>query len=81
MYCQLILQVFRLAAKTTRPYVAPVISAQSTVTVKYYTDARLVCNVTGYPTPSVRWEYNQVIKIKLLIYSIYYCQVKSYTHV
>ncbi|XP_063438578.1 fibropellin-1-like isoform X1 [Mytilus trossulus] len=48
-----------VASQSTRPYVAPVISAPSTVIVKYYTDARLVCNVTGYPTPSVRWEYNQ----------------------
>ncbi|CAC5385821.1 unnamed protein product [Mytilus coruscus] len=48
-----------VTSQTTRPYVAPVISAPSTLIVKYYTDARLICNVTGYPTPSVRWEYNQ----------------------
>lgn len=48
------------AAKNTRPFVAPLISAPATVLVKYYTDARLVCNVTGYPQPSVRWEFEKV---------------------
>ncbi|XP_076081840.1 hemicentin-1-like isoform X2 [Mytilus galloprovincialis] len=46
-------------AKNTRPFVAPLISAPATVLVKYYTDARLVCNVTGYPQPSVRWEFEK----------------------
>ncbi|CAC5385823.1 NEGR1 [Mytilus coruscus] len=43
-----------VTAKTTRPFVAPLISAASTVIVKYYTDATLLCNVTGYPKPSNR---------------------------
>ncbi|CAG2190191.1 HMCN [Mytilus edulis] len=43
-----------VTAKNTRPFVAPLISAPATVLVKYYTDARLVCNVTGYPQPSNR---------------------------
>ncbi|XP_071140710.1 leucine-rich repeats and immunoglobulin-like domains protein 1 [Mytilus edulis] len=47
------------AAKNTRPFVSPLISAPATVLVKYYTDARLVCNVTGYPQPSVRWEFEK----------------------
>ncbi|XP_076082109.1 uncharacterized protein LOC143052856 isoform X2 [Mytilus galloprovincialis] len=39
-------------------HVAPVITAPSEVTVFYYTEAKLVCNVTGYPTPAVKWLYN-----------------------
>lgn len=55
--------VLFVAAKNTRPFIAPLISTSSTVVVKYYTDATLFCNVTGYPKPSVKWEYLKVILI------------------
>ncbi|CAC5371496.1 unnamed protein product [Mytilus coruscus] len=45
--------------KTKRPFVAPLISIPSTVIVKYYTNATQLCNVIGYPKPSVTWEYKK----------------------
>ncbi|VDI16952.1 neural cell adhesion molecule [Mytilus galloprovincialis] len=36
----------------------PIIRALSTVQVNYHSDAKLVCNVTGYPVPSITWKYN-----------------------
>ncbi|VDI75359.1 Hypothetical predicted protein, partial [Mytilus galloprovincialis] len=38
--------------------IAPLIDAPSTVQVKYYSEGRLRCNVTGYPTPLVKWKHN-----------------------
>lgn len=59
------------SAKTSRPYAAPVISAPSTVKVRYYTDARLVCTITGYPEPTVKWEYSKVIPVSVDSTAIY----------
>ncbi|XP_071140984.1 neurofascin-like [Mytilus edulis] len=39
-------------------HVSPVITAPSEVERFYYTEAKLVCNVTGYPKPDVKWLYN-----------------------
>ncbi|CAG2222396.1 HMCN [Mytilus edulis] len=36
----------------------PIIRALSTVQVKYHSDAKLVCNVEGFPVPSITWKYN-----------------------
>ncbi|XP_071140981.1 uncharacterized protein [Mytilus edulis] len=46
--------------KPERQYIAPLISAPFMIKVYYYTDANLVCNVTGYPTPIVKWQFNQI---------------------
>ncbi|CAG2219379.1 HMCN [Mytilus edulis] len=46
--------------KPERQHIAPIISAPSMVQVYYYTDANLVCNVTGYPIPIVKWQFNQI---------------------
>ncbi|XP_076082120.1 contactin-5-like [Mytilus galloprovincialis] len=46
--------------KPERQHIAPLISTPSMVQVYYYTDAILVCNVTGYPTPIVKWQFNQI---------------------
>lgn len=51
---------FIFLAKPERQHIAPLIAAQSMVQVYYYTDANLVCNVTGYPTPIIKWQFNQV---------------------
>ncbi|CAC5395412.1 unnamed protein product [Mytilus coruscus] len=37
--------------------VSPSITATSEVEVNYYADAKLVCNVTGYPTPRIKWKF------------------------
>lgn len=37
--------------------VAPQITSLDRVAAKYWTDAILVCNVTGNPTPTVKWYY------------------------
>ena len=44
----------------TKPHISPVVTAPSTVQVNYYTDARLECHVTGFPTPSIMWSLNDV---------------------
>ncbi|VDI52317.1 Hypothetical predicted protein [Mytilus galloprovincialis] len=36
----------------------PIIRALSTVQVNYHSDAKLVCNVEGFPVPSITWKYN-----------------------
>jgi hypothetical protein len=54
-------------AKATKPHTAPVITAPSTVKVNYYTDARLECNVTGFPTPSIMWSFNDVTINNIII--------------
>ncbi|XP_063396900.1 hemicentin-1-like [Mytilus trossulus] len=38
--------------------VAPKITALSEVEVNYYADAKLVCNVTGVPTPRIKWKFS-----------------------
>lgn len=35
----------------------PIIRALSTVQVNYHSDAKLVCNVEGFPVPSITWKY------------------------
>lgn len=40
--------------------VAPVITTAPDVIVNFYTEAIIVCNVTGYPTPDIKWIYDQV---------------------
>ncbi|XP_063418146.1 hemicentin-1-like [Mytilus trossulus] len=60
-------KVIRLIVKA-KPgilHTGPVIHTLSTVKVDYYTDAVLVCNVTGFPTPTVTWKYGN----KLLLTS------------
>lgn len=49
-----------IAARNEHPHVAPVIHAPSTIQQKYYTEARITCNVTGDPTPNVAWIHNDV---------------------
>lgn len=44
-------------AKPALLHTGPVIHAISTVKVDYYTDAKLVCNVTGFPKPTVTWKH------------------------
>ncbi|XP_076082119.1 neuronal cell adhesion molecule-like [Mytilus galloprovincialis] len=51
------IQVIRTPA---RQHTLPVILAPAMVNVDYYTDAKLVCNITGFPTPDVKWLYNQI---------------------
>ncbi|CAC5361985.1 unnamed protein product [Mytilus coruscus] len=52
-------KVIHLIVKAKPPilHTGPVIHALSTVKVDYYTDAKLVCNVTGFPTPTVTWKH------------------------
>jgi hypothetical protein len=66
--------VIFVLAKATTPHIAPVVTAPSTVQVNYYMDARLECNVTGFPTPSIIWSFNDVtINIQLVIITFLYC--------
>ncbi|XP_076080084.1 putative oxidoreductase PXDNL [Mytilus galloprovincialis] len=44
------------------PRVAPVITTSPHVIVNYYTEAEIICNVTGFPTPHITWEYDQIMK-------------------
>lgn len=49
-------------AKPAQLHTAPVIhSSLSTVKVDYYTNAKLVCQATGFPTPSITWKYNNKV--------------------
>jgi hypothetical protein len=65
---------FCILAKPTKPHMAPLITAPPTVQVNYYMDARLECNVTGFPTPSIIWSFNDVtINIQLVIITFLYC--------
>ena len=65
---------FVFLAKPTKPHIAPLITAPPTVQVSYYMDARLECNVTGFPTPSIIWSFNDVtINIQLVIITFLYC--------
>jgi len=64
---------FCILAKPTKLHTAPLITAPSTIQVNYYTDARLECNVTGFPTPSIMWSFNDVtINIQLVIITFLY---------
>ena len=66
--------VIFVLAKATTPHIAPVVTAPSTVQVNYYMDARLECHVTGFPTPSIIWSFNDVtINIQLDIITFLYC--------
>ncbi|CAC5384319.1 HMCN [Mytilus coruscus] len=47
----------QIRAKPAVLYTGPVIHAIFTVKVDYYTDAKLVCNVTGFPIPTVTWKH------------------------
>ncbi|XP_076108849.1 uncharacterized protein LOC143076840 [Mytilus galloprovincialis] len=38
-------------------HVTPRITAPFEVEVNYYANAKLVCNVTGYPTPRIQWKF------------------------
>lgn len=51
----------------------PIIRALSTVQVNYHSDAKLVCNVTGYPVPSITWKYNNVSTIWNYTWPIHIC--------
>ncbi|VDI45895.1 Hypothetical predicted protein [Mytilus galloprovincialis] len=48
-------------AKLQKIHSAPIIHALSMVQVNYYGDARLVCNVKGYPSPAINWKYNNIL--------------------
>ncbi|CAG2217861.1 HMCN [Mytilus edulis] len=65
------------------PHVAPVIHAPSTVQVKYYTEARITCNVTGFPTPTIKWNHNnipvQTSGHTLVIHSVTNTTIGTYT--
>ncbi|VDI13473.1 Hypothetical predicted protein, partial [Mytilus galloprovincialis] len=45
-------------AGNEKPHVAPLIHVPSQIQVKYYTEARITCNVTGFPKPNVAWIHN-----------------------
>ncbi|XP_071138698.1 uncharacterized protein [Mytilus edulis] len=70
-------------AKNEKPHVAPLIHAPSTIQVEYYTEARLICNVTGFPTPNVKWTRNdnpiQSFGNTLVIHSVTNATTGSYT--
>lgn len=59
-----VLFLFNISFLATQPSLfAPVITAPSILKVNYYTEAVIVCDVTGYPTPDIKWEYKQVCYI------------------
>ncbi|CAC5407140.1 HMCN [Mytilus coruscus] len=70
-------------ARNEHPHVAPVIHAPSTIQVKYYTEARITCNVTGFPTPNVAWIHNdnpvQSSGNTLVIHSVTNATTGTYT--
>ncbi|CAC5424735.1 NOTCH3 [Mytilus coruscus] len=49
-------------ARYEKPHIAPLIHAPSIIQVKYYTEAKITCNVTGFPTPNVTWIHNDFTK-------------------
>ncbi|VDI14974.1 Hypothetical predicted protein [Mytilus galloprovincialis] len=52
-------KVIHVIVKAKPPilHTGPIIHALTTVKVDYYTDARLRCNVSGFPTPSITWKH------------------------
>ncbi|VDI57264.1 Hypothetical predicted protein [Mytilus galloprovincialis] len=46
-------------AKPQKLHIAPVIHIISLVQVNYYGDANIICNVSGYPAPSITWKFNR----------------------
>ncbi|XP_071138696.1 neuronal cell adhesion molecule-like [Mytilus edulis] len=70
-------------ARNDKPHVAPLIHAPSTIQVKYYTEAKITCNVTGYPTPSVAWIHDdnpvQFSGNTLVIHSVTNATTGTYT--
>ncbi|CAG2257832.1 HMCN [Mytilus edulis] len=47
-------------ANNNAPHEVPVIHAPPVIQVKYYTEARITCNVTGSPKPNVAWIHNDI---------------------
>ncbi|XP_076082118.1 peroxidasin homolog [Mytilus galloprovincialis] len=59
-------------AKPKQLHTVPLIYALTMVQVNYYGDARLVCNVTGYPAPSITWKYkNKMLQSSRNILSVH----------
>lgn len=56
--------------KLQKLHTAPIIHALSMVQVNYYGDARLVCNVTGYPSPAITWKYNNVNTLLYIVVKV-----------
>lgn len=53
-------------------HVTPRITAPFEVEVNYYANAKLVCNVTGYPTPRIQWKFANVRKDYLTFIQLRY---------
>ncbi|VDI38762.1 Hypothetical predicted protein, partial [Mytilus galloprovincialis] len=79
------IKVVQVIVKTRyiKPHVSPLIHAPSTIQVKYYTEARITCNVTGYPSPTVAWIHNDIpVKSSgntLIIHSVTNATIGTYT--
>ncbi|CAC5424736.1 HMCN [Mytilus coruscus] len=79
------IKVLQVIVKTryVKPHVAPLIHAPSTIQAKYYTEARIICNMTDFPTPNVAWIHNDIpVKSSvntLIIHSVTNATIGTYT--